>query len=184
MADTSLVSEESPLRMKPKNLTFFFVTDWACGGQWNRTIQFLALLMRTVERGNIELAIMFNGAMEPQRFEDWKLQQSQIRERASKVLKHINMKGTPPPKIWWTPPVCLRTVLRMIFRYLNIKVLSTMDDHHQEVIAFCRANNFHGLLADDAEYAIFNPPRYFSSKHLKLTYKVSSLTSMNVKYYV
>lgn len=140
--------------------------------------------MRTVERGNIELAIMFNGAMEPQRFEDWKLQQSQIRERASKVLKHINMKGTPPPKIWWTPPVCLRTVLRMIFRYLNIKVLSTMDDHHQEVIAFCRANNFHGLLADDAEYAIFNPPRYFSSKHLKLTYKVSSLTSMNIKYYV
>ena len=48
-----------------------------------------------------------------------------------------------------------------------------MDDHHQEVIAYCRENGFHGLMADDGEYAIFDPPRYFSSEHLKLTYKVS-----------
>ena len=48
-----------------------------------------------------------------------------------------------------------------------------MDDHHQEVIAFCRENNYHGLMAEDAEYIIFDPPRYFSSHQLKLTYKVS-----------
>lgn len=47
-----------------------------------------------------------------------------------------------------------------------------MDDHHQEVIAYCREYGFHGLLADDAEYAAFDPPRYFSSENLKLTYKV------------
>lgn len=47
-----------------------------------------------------------------------------------------------------------------------------MDDHHQEVIAYCRENGFHGLMADDGEYAVFDPPRYFSSEHLKLTYKV------------
>lgn len=47
-----------------------------------------------------------------------------------------------------------------------------MDDHHQEVIAYCRENNFNGLIADDAEYAAFDPPRYFSSEQLKLTYKV------------
>ena len=47
-----------------------------------------------------------------------------------------------------------------------------MDDHHQEVIAYCRENSFHGLMAEDAEYAIFDPPRYFSSEQLKLTYKV------------
>jgi len=49
-----------------------------------------------------------------------------------------------------------------------------MDDHHQEVIAYCRENGFHGLMADDGEYAVFDPPRYFSSEHLKLTYKVRS----------
>lgn len=48
-----------------------------------------------------------------------------------------------------------------------------MDDHHQEVIAYCREYGFHGLLADDAEYAAFDPPRYFSSEHIKLTYKGS-----------
>lgn len=47
-----------------------------------------------------------------------------------------------------------------------------MDDHHQEVIAFCRENGYYGLIADDAEYATFDPPRYFSSENLKLTYKV------------
>lgn len=50
--------------------------------------------------------------------------------------------------------------------------MCTMDDHHQEVIAYCREYGFHGLLADDAEYAAFDPPRYFSSENLKLTYKV------------
>lgn len=52
-----------------------------------------------------------------------------------------------------------------------------MDDHHQEVIAYCRENNYNGLIADDAEYAAFDPPRYFSSEQLKLTYKV--LNSFN-----
>lgn len=50
--------------------------------------------------------------------------------------------------------------------------MCTMDDHHQEVIAYCREYGSHGLLADDAEYAAFDPPRYFSSEHIKLTYKV------------
>lgn len=82
------------------------------------------------------------------------------------------MKGTPPPKVWWTPPTCLRTALRMALRHLNTTVMCTMDDHHQEVIAYCREYGFHGLLGDDAEYATFDPPRYFSSEHIKLTYKV------------
>ena len=48
-----------------------------------------------------------------------------------------------------------------------------MDDHHQEVIGFCRENNYDGVLAADADYIAFDPPRYFSSQHLKLTYKVN-----------
>lgn len=60
--------------------------------------------------------------------------------------------------------------------------MCTMDDHHQEVIAYCREYGFHGLLADEAEYAAFDPPRYFSSENLKLTYKVT--TSIVIEKYI
>ncbi|XP_012218409.1 constitutive coactivator of PPAR-gamma-like protein 1 homolog isoform X2 [Linepithema humile] len=150
-----------------------YFSDWACGGQWNRMIQFLAVFIQATEMSGLELAVFFNGCFEPLRRADWIEQQLQMRAKVNNVLKHIATKGTPPPKIWWTPPVCLRTSLRMALRHLNVTVLCSMDDHHQEVIAYCRENNYNGLIADDAEYAAFDPPRYFSSEQLKLTYKGS-----------
>ncbi|CAH2013771.1 unnamed protein product [Acanthoscelides obtectus] len=150
-----------------------YFSDWACGGQWNRMVQFLSLLTRAIERGNIELAVVFNGTIEQCRMNEWVAEQANIRQRVGMVLKHINTKATPPPKIWWAPPTCLRSALRMALRHLGVTVMCTMDDHHQEVIAYCREYGFHGLLADDAEYAAFDPPRYFSAENLKLTYKGS-----------
>ncbi|XP_020294477.1 constitutive coactivator of PPAR-gamma-like protein 1 homolog isoform X2 [Pseudomyrmex gracilis] len=150
-----------------------FFSDWACGGQWNRMLQYLAVLIQATEMSGLELVVFFNGSLEPLRNDEWIEQQLQMRAKVNNVLKHITTKGTPPPKIWWTPPVGLRTSLRMALRHLNVTVLCTMDDHHQEVIAYIRENNFNGLLADDAEYAAFDPPRYFSSTQLKLTYKGS-----------
>ncbi|PSN37579.1 hypothetical protein C0J52_15967 [Blattella germanica] len=127
----------------------------------------------SVQTSHIELAVFFNGCLEQQRMAEWVSQQQEVRRKINQVLKHINTKGTPPPKVWWTAPVGLRTCLRMALRHLSVGVLCTMDDHHQEVIAYCRENGFHGLMADDGEYAVFDPPRYFSSEHLKLTYKGS-----------
>ncbi|XP_034185251.1 constitutive coactivator of PPAR-gamma-like protein 1 homolog isoform X1 [Osmia lignaria lignaria] len=150
-----------------------YFSDWACGGQWNRMLQFLVVLIHATEASRLELAVFFNGCFESPRRADWIQNQLQVRIKVNNVLKHISTKGTPPPKIWWTPPVCLRTSLRMALRHLNVTVLCSMDDHHQEVIAYCRENNFNGLIADDAEYAAFDPPRYFSSEQLKLTYKGS-----------
>ncbi|XP_030761684.1 constitutive coactivator of PPAR-gamma-like protein 1 homolog isoform X2 [Sitophilus oryzae] len=150
-----------------------YFSDWACGGQWNRMVQFLSLLCGALDRGNIEIAVVFNGTIEQCRMEEWKVEQANIRQKVGMVLKHINTKATPPPKVWWTPPIYLRAALRMALRHLGITVMCTMDDHHQEVIAYCREYGFHGLLADDAEYAAFDPPRYFSSQNLKLTYKSS-----------
>ncbi|XP_077277056.1 constitutive coactivator of PPAR-gamma-like protein 1 homolog isoform X2 [Temnothorax americanus] len=150
-----------------------FFSDWACGGQWNRMLQFLAVLIQAMEMSGLEVAVFFNGCFEPLRRADWVQHQLQVRAKVNNVLKHITTKGTPPPKIWWTPPVCLRTSLRMALRHLNVTVLCSMDDHHQEVIAYCRENTYNGLIADDAEYAAFDPPRYFSSEQLKLTYKGS-----------
>ncbi|XP_044754816.1 constitutive coactivator of PPAR-gamma-like protein 1 homolog isoform X2 [Coccinella septempunctata] len=150
-----------------------YFSDWACGGQWNRMVQFLSLLTQAIEPGSIELAVVFNGTIESCRMNEWISEQAIIRERVTCILKHINTKATPPPKVWWIPPTCLRSALRMALRHLGITVMCTMDDHHQEVIAYCREYGFHGLLADDAEYAAFDPPRYFSSENLKLTYKGS-----------
>uniref|UniRef100_A0A2R5LND0 Putative glycine rich protein n=1 Tax=Ornithodoros turicata TaxID=34597 RepID=A0A2R5LND0_9ACAR len=150
-----------------------YFSDWVCGGQWNRMVQFLSVLIQTIQNNNIELAVFFNGSLEAQRMDEWVRQQQAERKKVNQVLKHLAMKATPPPKVWWIAPVGLRTCLRMALRHLNVTVMCTMDDHHQEVIAFCRENGFHGLMAEDAEYAIFDPPRYFSSEQLKLTYKGS-----------
>ncbi|XP_076168865.1 constitutive coactivator of PPAR-gamma-like protein 1 homolog [Ptiloglossa arizonensis] len=155
-------------------------SNWVCGGQWNRMLEFLAALIQATEPPGMELAVFFNGCFESPRLTDWIQNQLQVRIKVNNVLKHISTKCTPPPKIWWIPPVCLRTSLRMALRHLNVTVLCSMDDHHQEVIAYCRENNFDGLIADDAEYAVFDPPRYFSSEQLKLTYK----GTLNTKEYI
>ncbi|XP_013779600.1 constitutive coactivator of PPAR-gamma-like protein 1 homolog isoform X2 [Limulus polyphemus] len=150
-----------------------FFSDWVCGGQWNRMVQFISVLIKTIQSNNIELAVFFNGGLEQHRMKEWVKKQQSDRKKVNQVLRHVALKATPPPKVWWIPPVCLRTCLRMALRHLNVTVVCTIDDHHQEVIAFCRENNFHGIMAEDAEYAIFDPPRYFSSEQLKLTYKGS-----------
>ncbi|KZS14381.1 Constitutive coactivator of PPAR-gamma protein 1 [Daphnia magna] len=150
-----------------------YVSDWICGGQWNRMLQFLASLVQTLHAHNLHLAVFFNGSLEPPRMHEWVRNQLAARSNIYQVLRHLHTKGTPPPKVWWVPPSTLRTALRLALRHLKIAVLSSVDDHHQEVIGFCRDNHFHGILAEDAEYAIFDPPRYFSSKQLKLTYKGS-----------
>ena len=148
-----------------------FYSDWACGGQWNRMHQFIGTLVDACLSAHMELLFYFNGAFESSRHDEWFAQQQQIRRNASNVMKHIANKGTPPPKVWWIPPVTLRTGLRMALRQYGIPVACSMEDHHQEVIAACRDLGYHGIVADEADYAIFDPPRYFSSQHLKLTYK-------------
>lgn len=86
-------------------------------------VQFLSLLTRAIERGNIELAVVFNGTIEQCRMNEWIAEQANIRQRVGMVLKHINTKATPPPKIWWTPPTCLRSALRMALRHLGVTVV-------------------------------------------------------------
>lgn len=148
-----------------------YFSDWVCGGQWNRVTAFLGQFVNSLHVSNIELTVFFNGCPQGQRSREWVEDQLKARNRISMVLRHLANKGTPPPKVWWTPPSCLRPTLRMVLRNLNVSVIVTMDDHKQEVIAFCRENQCHGIVADDAEYIAFDPPRYFSARHLKLTYK-------------
>lgn len=49
--------------------------------------------------------------------------------------------------------------------------LNSVEDHKKEVMGFCWENGYHGILAEDAEYALCNPPRYISSKSLKMSFQ-------------
>lgn len=150
-----------------------FFSDWACGGQWNRMMAFLSNLVHTCRSSNLDLVVFFNGALEGQRTDEWFQQQADIYKNIQGVIGHVHHKATPPPKAWWVPPPMLSSCLRLALRQLGISVACSMDDHHQEVIAYCREYNLHGVLAQDADYAVFDPPRYFSAHHLKLTYRGS-----------
>lgn len=150
-----------------------FFSDWVCGGQWNRMTTFLTSLIQACHNANMELVIFFNGGLESQKINEWYSQQLARREKAKLVLRHVNNKGTPPPKVWWMQPVFLRGALRMALRHLGVSVQCSMDDHHQEVIGYCREHELQGIIAQESVYIIFEPPRYFSSNSLKLTYKGS-----------
>ncbi|XP_074645802.1 constitutive coactivator of PPAR-gamma-like protein 1 homolog [Tubulanus polymorphus] len=147
-----------------------YFPDWTCGGQWNNTVGFLTNLMQACVSSNLQLVVFFNGSLECQRISEWTELQIEARDKVTRIIKHVQMKGTPPPKIWWIPPTCLSVTLRMMLRQLAIPVCCSMDDHHQEVIAYCRENNFHGVVAEDPEYAVFDPPRLFSAHCLKLKF--------------
>ncbi len=52
-----------------------------------------------------------------------------------------------------------------------------IDFESTKLTHFFRENFFHGLIGQHAVYAIFDPPRYFASEHLKLTYHNSLETT-------
>ena len=38
-------------------------------------------------------------------------------------------------------------------------------------MAFCWENGFHGVMSDDGEFIMFNPPKYFSAHEIKLSFQ-------------
>ena len=154
-----------------------FYPDWVSGGEWNNTLHFLQSLVQACETSEVQLVFFFNGGLELQRIGEWYKKQLNESKKISEVYRHIHTKGTPPPKVLWVPPICLTTCLRMILRHLRVTVSFSMDDHHQEVIAYCRENNFDGIIAQDAEYMIFDPPRLFSASALKLKFSGGVLST-------
>ena len=150
-----------------------FYSDWVCGGQWNRMLTYLSNLLQACQTANMELVVFFNGALESQKMNSWYAEQLNQKKKVNMVLRHINSRGTPPPKVWWNPPVFLHGALRLALRQLGVGIAMSMDDHAQEVIGFCREHGLQGILGQNPVYVIFDPPRYFSSQNLKLTYKGS-----------
>ncbi|XP_078468445.1 constitutive coactivator of PPAR-gamma-like protein 1 isoform X2 [Lampetra planeri] len=154
-----------------------FFTDWVSGGQWNQMLGFLAALSRSCAQANIELVVFFSGALEKGRLPEWTKRQACERHTAQQIVAHVQSKGTPPPKVWFIPPVGLAHFIRLALLRFRVKVCQSINDHHLEVIRFCKESGFHGLVAQDSDYAVFCPPHYFSSSTLKLSRNGKSLTA-------
>ncbi|XP_058487618.1 constitutive coactivator of PPAR-gamma-like protein 1 homolog isoform X1 [Solea solea] len=154
-----------------------FYTDWVSGGQWNHMLGYLAALSKACFNGNIELLVCFNGALEKGRLHEWVKRQVNERQTAQQIISHVQNKGTPPPKVWFLPPVCMAHCIRLALLRFRVRVIQSIEDHHLEVIALCRENGFHGLLAQDSDYALCSVPHYFSAHALKLSRNGKSLTT-------
>ncbi|CAJ1051868.1 constitutive coactivator of PPAR-gamma-like protein 1 homolog isoform X2 [Xyrichtys novacula] len=154
-----------------------FYTDWVSGGQWNHMLGYLAALSQACFNGNIELLVCFNGALEKGRLHEWVKRQVNERQTAQQIISHVQNKGTPPPKVWFLPPVCMAHCIRLALLRFRVGVVQSIEDHHLEVIALCRENGFHGLVAFDSDYALCNIPCYFSAHSLKLSRNGKSLTT-------
>ncbi|XP_044071474.1 constitutive coactivator of PPAR-gamma-like protein 1 isoform X2 [Siniperca chuatsi] len=154
-----------------------FYTDWVSGGQWNHMLGYLAALSKACFNGNIELLVCFNGALEKGRLHEWVKRQVNERQTAQQIISHVQNKGTPPPKVWFLPPVCMAHCIRLALLRFRVRVVQSIEDHHLEVIALCRETGFHGLVAYDSDYALCNIPYYFSAHALKLSRNGKSLTT-------
>ncbi|XP_076027516.1 constitutive coactivator of PPAR-gamma-like protein 1 homolog isoform X2 [Genypterus blacodes] len=154
-----------------------FYTDWVSGGQWNHMLGYLAALSKACFNGNIELLVCFNGALEKGRLHEWVKRQVNERQTAQQIVSHVQNKGTPPPKVWFLPPVCMAHCIRLALLRFRVGVVQSVEDHHLEVMALCRENSFHGLVAYDSDYALCNVPCYFSAHALKLSRNGKSLTT-------
>ena len=62
--------------------------------------------------------------------------------------------------------------MRLALRHIGVAVACSTEDHHQEIIAYCREKEFDGLLVRDADYVVFaaaaKPPRLFSASAFKV----------------
>ncbi|XP_070758868.1 constitutive coactivator of PPAR-gamma-like protein 1 homolog isoform X3 [Enoplosus armatus] len=154
-----------------------FYTDWVSGGQWNHMLGYLAALSKACFNGNIELLVCFNGALEKGRLHEWVKRQVNERQTAQQIISHVQNKGTPPPKVWFLPPVCMAHCIRLALLRFRVGVVQSIEDHHLEVTALCRETGFHGLVAYDSDYALCNIPYYFSAHALKLSRNGKSLTT-------
>lgn len=144
-----------------------YCNDWVCGGQWNKLLEFLNGLFNILRRKNIDLTVVFNGCAENSRMHQWKDYQNIQRLKVDQILHHVEVKGTPPPKIWWLAPACLQTVLRLILQ-AGVNVYCTINDHHKELMQFYFQNKCDGLIADDLEYLALGVKSYYIGDSLKI----------------
>uniref|UniRef100_A0A8B9RMU5 Family with sequence similarity 120C n=1 Tax=Astyanax mexicanus TaxID=7994 RepID=A0A8B9RMU5_ASTMX len=155
-----------------------YQTDWVCGGEWNAMLGYLAALSQAcLYQGGLELVVVFNGTLGKERWPEWARRAQGQRQTAQLIVNHVGSKATPPPRAWFLPPACLSHCVRLAMFRFRVRVVQTLEDHHQEVLSLYRDYGFQGLIAQDSEFALCNVPAYFSSHALKLSWNGKNLTT-------
>ncbi|XP_061113350.1 constitutive coactivator of PPAR-gamma-like protein 2 isoform X2 [Conger conger] len=155
-----------------------YQTDWVCGGEWNAMLGYLgALSQACLYQGGLELVVVFNGTLGKDRWPEWARRAQGQRQTAQLIVNHVGTKATPPPRAWFLPPACLSHCVRLSMLRFRVRVVQTLEDHHQEVLSLYRDHGFQGLIAQDSEFALCNVPAYFSSHALKLSWNGKNLTT-------
>uniref|UniRef100_A0A665VM87 Family with sequence similarity 120C n=1 Tax=Echeneis naucrates TaxID=173247 RepID=A0A665VM87_ECHNA len=155
-----------------------YQTDWVCGGEWNAMLGYLAALSQAcLYQGGLELVVVFNGTLGKERWPEWARRAQGQRQTAQLIVNHVGTKATPPPRAWFLPPACLSHCVRLAMFRFRVRVVQTLEDHHQEVLSLYRDYGFAGLIAQDSEFALCNVPAYFSSHALKLSWNGKNLTT-------
>ncbi|XP_029689283.1 LOW QUALITY PROTEIN: constitutive coactivator of PPAR-gamma-like protein 2 [Takifugu rubripes] len=155
-----------------------YQTDWVCGGEWNAMLGYLAALSQAcLYQGGLELVVVFNGTLGKERWPEWARRAQSQRQTAQLIVNHVGSKATPPPRAWFLPPACLSHCVRLAMFRFRVRVVQTLEDHHQEVMSLYRDFGFAGLIAQDSEFALCNVPAYFSSHALKLSWNGKNLTT-------
>ncbi|KAM9751626.1 constitutive coactivator of PPAR-gamma-like protein 2 isoform 2-T2 [Menidia menidia] len=155
-----------------------YQTDWVCGGEWNAMLGYLAALSQAcLYQGGLELVVVFNGTLGKERWPEWARRAQGQRQTAQLIVNHVGSKATPPPRAWFLPPACLSHCVRLAMFRFRVRVVQTLEDHHQEVLSLYRDCGFAGLIAQDSEFALCNIPAYFSSHTLKLSWNGKNLTT-------
>uniref|UniRef100_A0A3Q2WLZ7 Family with sequence similarity 120 member C n=1 Tax=Haplochromis burtoni TaxID=8153 RepID=A0A3Q2WLZ7_HAPBU len=155
-----------------------YQTDWVCGGEWNAMLGYLAALSQAcLYQGGLELVVVFNGTLGKERWPEWARRAQSQRQTAQLIVNHVGSKATPPPRAWFLPPACLSHCVRLAMFRFRVRVVQTLEDHHQEVLSLYRDYGFAGLIAQDSEFALCNVPAYFSSHALKLSWNGKNLTT-------
>ncbi|XP_030626145.1 constitutive coactivator of PPAR-gamma-like protein 2 isoform X2 [Chanos chanos] len=155
-----------------------YQTDWVCGGEWNAMLGYLAALSQAcLYQGGLELVVVFNGTLGKDRWPEWARRTQGQRQTAQLIVNHVGSKATPPPRAWFLPPACLSHCVRLAMFRFRVRVVQTLEDHHQEVLSLYRDYGFQGLIAQDSEFALCNVTAYFSSHALKLSWNGKNLTT-------
>uniref|UniRef100_I3KIC9 Family with sequence similarity 120 member C n=1 Tax=Oreochromis niloticus TaxID=8128 RepID=I3KIC9_ORENI len=136
-----------------------------------------ALSQACLYQGGLELVVVFNGTLGKERWPEWARRAQSQRQTAQLIVNHVGSKATPPPRAWFLPPACLSHCVRLAMFRFRVRVVQTLEDHHQEVLSLYRDYGFAGLIAQDSEFALCNVPAYFSSHALKLSWNGKNLTT-------
>uniref|UniRef100_A0A8C2I251 Family with sequence similarity 120C n=1 Tax=Cyprinus carpio TaxID=7962 RepID=A0A8C2I251_CYPCA len=136
-----------------------------------------ALSQACLYQGGLELVVVFNGTLGKDRWPEWARRAQGQRQTAQLIVNHVGSKATPPPRAWFLPPACLSHCVRLAMFRFRVRVVQTLEDHHQEVLSLYRDYGFQGLIAQDSEFALCNVPTYFSSHALKLSWNGKNLTT-------